>query len=57
MPRENETVVTTDSNGKAAYKIDLGQFDVPITPGSHLELDASWVGPTRELIEERSTIK
>lgn len=57
MEREDKTVITTDANGKAAYEIDLGQYDVPITSGSRLELDASWVGPTRELIEESSTIK
>jgi hypothetical protein len=56
MPVQN---LTTDDAGVAVGTIDLGNLPAANIsyPGDSLSLTATWVGPTRELIERTASVR
>lgn len=52
-----EIVVETENGGKGKAQINLGSFSPIPSPQSTLNINAKWIGPTRELIEEDTSVR
>ncbi|GMH35163.1 hypothetical protein BSKO_03031 [Bryopsis sp. KO-2023] len=53
---DGEIEVKTDASGKGKAEIDLSDLETIPKPGQTLTIDATWVGPTRELIEKSTSV-
>lgn len=52
-----EIVVKTKKGGKGKAQIHLGSYSPIPSPQSTLNINAKWIGPTRELIEEETSVR
>ncbi|GMH44586.1 hypothetical protein BSKO_12538 [Bryopsis sp. KO-2023] len=55
-PLEGEVELITDSSGKVSTEIDLGSLEKTPPSDESLKIKVSWVGPTRELLEESASV-
>ncbi|GMH44587.1 hypothetical protein BSKO_12539 [Bryopsis sp. KO-2023] len=53
---KEEVELITDSLGKVSTKIDLGSLEKTPPTDESLKIKVSWVGPTRELLEESASV-
>ncbi|GMH44585.1 hypothetical protein BSKO_12537 [Bryopsis sp. KO-2023] len=53
---EEEVELITDSSGKVSTEIDLGSLEKTPPTDESLKIEVSWVGPTRELLEESTSV-
>ncbi|GMH44588.1 hypothetical protein BSKO_12540 [Bryopsis sp. KO-2023] len=54
---EGEVELITDSLGKVSTEIDLSLLERTPSSDASLEIEVSWVGPTRELLEESASVQ
>ncbi|GMH44597.1 hypothetical protein BSKO_12549 [Bryopsis sp. KO-2023] len=55
-PLEGEVELITDSLGKLSTEIDLGALEKTPSTDTSLEIEVSWVGLTRQLLEESASV-
>ncbi|GMH34410.1 hypothetical protein BSKO_02244 [Bryopsis sp. KO-2023] len=54
---ENVEILRTNSTGGLSYTIDLANLTRPAVTGEMVEISVTWIGPTRERIRERATLR